>query len=67
MRLTISEIKEDIAGYEDRIHLARLSLAYLPEARLSAQERRLQRKNRVEIAHCLQLIKRIDMKIKTTR
>lgn len=62
MCLTISEIKEDIAGYEDRIHLARLSLAYLPEARLSAKERRLQQKNRAEIAHCIAKIEELKEK-----
>ena len=57
MCLTINEIKEDITEYESRIHLARMSMEYLPEGRLSAKERRLQQKNRAEIAHCEQLIK----------
>ena len=57
MCLTVNEIREDITGFEDRIHSARLSLHYLPKGRrLSSKEQQLYRKYKAEIAHCEQLI-----------
>lgn len=61
MDLTIQEIKEDIAGYEDRIHLAKLNLANLPAGHLPFREHKKREKQRreyrSEIKHCEQLIR----------
>lgn len=48
MDLTVDEIKEDIAEYEDRIHLARMNLGNLPEGRLNLKEHKLRQKRRNE-------------------
>ena len=61
MSLTLQEIREDIAGYEDRIHLAKMNLANLPEGRLSLKEHKKRERQRreyeSEIEHCLQLVR----------
>jgi hypothetical protein len=60
MGLSLQEIKEDIVGYEDRIHLAKLSLANLPKGRLPLKEHKKREKQRreyeAECSHCFQLI-----------
>ena len=60
MGLTLNEIREDIAEYEDRIHLAKLNLANLSEERLPlkvhGKRERQRREYESEIEHCLQLI-----------
>ena len=60
MGLTLQEIKEDIAEYEDRIHLAKLNLANLPEGRLPFKEHKKREGQRrdlqAEIEHVKQLI-----------
>jgi len=60
MGLTLQEIKEDIAGYEDRIHLAKTNLADLPAGRLPFKEHKKREKQRreyqSEIEHCKGLI-----------
>ena len=74
MGLTLQEIKEHIAEYEDRIHLAKLNLANLPEGRLPFNEHKKRERQRreyeSEIEHCLQLIhyanEGIELRLKET-
>lgn len=60
MSLTVQEIKEDIAGFEDRIALAKLNLANLLKGRLPFKEHKRREKQRreyeAECSHCFQLI-----------
>ena len=60
MNLTVTEIKEDITGYEDRIDLARLKLSELPEGYLPFKQHRARERRRrdlqAEIEHVKQLI-----------
>ncbi len=60
MNLTISDIEKEIAGFRDRIQMARQQIAGLPTDRLPFKENKKREKIRrdckVEIKHVRQLI-----------
>ncbi len=61
MNLTISDIKNDIAGYQSRISKAQNELAALPEGYLQFKQHKHREKQRrdaeSEISHCKDLIR----------
>ena len=75
MGLTLQEIREDIAGYEDRIYLAKLNMANLPAGRLPLKEHKKRERQRREcqsdISHFKTLIRYaregIELRLKEAR
>ena len=60
MGLTVNEIQEDVAEFQDRIALAKSRLSELPEGYLPLKQHKAREKQRreyeSEIQHCRQLI-----------